>query len=225
MFDNLKNTIDFYIREKTKFSRKNFVEKNKKMLLRADKENEFFLDLFKKYFKQQQKESIKVLDIGSKNFYYIKSMHNFFSSFSNNFQIDGVEIDAYRLYLNFYSRFEAAKFYIKEYDNVNYIPDDLMNINEKYDYITWFLPFLYKKTQSYWGLPNKFFKPKEMLKHAYSLLNPCGEMLVMNQTKDEYDKQISLYEELGYDYLALNEVENNYFECDYPRFLSIVYKK
>ena len=41
MFDDFKNQIDFYIRNKTKFSRKNFIEKDKKLIERNILENKY----------------------------------------------------------------------------------------------------------------------------------------------------------------------------------------
>ena len=39
MFDDLKNSFDFYLRNKIRFSRKNFVEKNKDLIERNKAEN------------------------------------------------------------------------------------------------------------------------------------------------------------------------------------------
>ena len=130
VFENIKNSIDFFIRSKTKFSRKNFVEKDEKLLFRNYLENLYTYDI------------AKILDIGSKNWFYAKGEYSFFKSFVQTPCLDGVEIDAFRLYSNLYSRYESAKFYTKNLKNTNYIAGDLLSISDTYDYIIWFLPFV-----------------------------------------------------------------------------------
>ena len=142
MFEDLKNTFDFIIRNKTKFSRKNFVEKNPELIERNRLENLYTQDILNKYFSKKQKKIIAALDIGCKNWFYAKGEYEFLKSFSDNFKLDGIEIDAYRLYSNFYTRLEVAKYYTKGLENTNYITEDLLNLNNKYDYIIWFLPFV-----------------------------------------------------------------------------------
>ena len=136
MFNDFKNTFDFYIRSRTKFSRKNYQGKIKTA------ESDYVFDILTKYFKIEFQENTSVLDIGSKNWAYVRGEYNFFNQSCNRLLLDGVEIDAYRLYSNLYSRYEVAKFYIKELAGVNYYPDDLLNIKTKYDYIIWLLPFV-----------------------------------------------------------------------------------
>ena len=48
MFTDFKNTIDFFIRNKTKFSRKNFVEKDKNLIERNIRENDYYRDILEK---------------------------------------------------------------------------------------------------------------------------------------------------------------------------------
>ena len=128
MFD-LKNKIDYYLRTLTKFSRKNYSEDSE--LKQAI--NNYTFDVLSKALKPVSQDNLRVLDIGSKNWEYAKGEYNFFKQFCNNLKLDGVEIDAYRLYSNFYSRYEVAKFYIKDLDGAEYYADNLLNINKKYE--------------------------------------------------------------------------------------------
>ena len=114
MFDDLRNNIDFFIRSKTKFSRKNFVEKNPHLIERNFKENLYTKEVLESCFEKQNLSKINVLDIGCKNWFYAKGEHDFFNSFCDEIYLNGIEIDPYRLYSNFYSRYEVAKFYIKD---------------------------------------------------------------------------------------------------------------
>lgn len=209
MFEFLKNEIDFFIRNKTKFSRGNFVEKSSRIIEFVKKENSYIYAVLDKFFKKQNLNKTKILDIGSKNWSYADAQYRFFSSFCDEFYLDGVEVDAYRLYSNFYSRYDAAKFYIKNLKNVNYICGNVLDINKKYNYITWFLPFISEYPLKKWGLPKRFYQPEKLLLHAYDLLDDDGQMLVVNQGEKEALIQKELLEKLKIPYDFLGEIIND----------------
>lgn len=93
MFENIKNNIDFWIRSNTKFSRKNFVETDEKILYRNYLENLYTFDILDKCFVKKIYVNPKILDIGSKNWFYAKGEYCFFDSFCSGFSLDGVEIE------------------------------------------------------------------------------------------------------------------------------------
>lgn len=205
MFD-LKNSIDYYIRSITKFSRKNFSED-----LELTKDiNDYMFDVLSKTFEIPFNENLKVLDIGSKNWEYVRGQHSFFKQHCNSLKLDGVEIDAYRLYSNFYSRYETAKFYIKNLDGANYYPCDVLDIKEKYDYITWFLPFVTKFPLKKWGLPQSKFMPERLLSHVYGLLK--NKMLIVNQGEVEAQIQEELLKKLNIPYKYLGVIKSDTYE-------------
>lgn len=249
MFD-FKNNFDFFLRKKIKISRKNYYEPNesKDELEFSDEEvkletelihkynleyyrnnstiinycqNLYLLSIFDKYFNVSTDNKLSVLDIGSKNWYYAPAEYYYFKKHSEQLSLDGVEIDAYRLYSNFYNRFETAKFHIKNLEGAKYIPDDLMNINKKYDYIIWILPFVLIQPLRYWGLPDKYFQPQELFNHAYSLLNKNGKMLIINQTKEEYEAQQTILN--GLDSFS-KKLDSPFYEYKYQRYITIVEK-
>ena len=224
MFDDFKNQIDFYIRNKTKFSRKNFIEKDKKLIERNILENKYAKDILEKCFQKNKKPNLKILDVGSKNWFYVKGEYEYFAQFSSDFFIDGVELDAYRLYFNFYSRFEVAKYYMRDLKNANYIVGDVLNIKQKYDYIIWFLPFVTINPLKYWGLPKKYFCPEKLLNHCFSLLNNNGQMLIINQGELESNIQKDLLEKLNINYEFLGEIKSEYFEYKNKRFGYLINK-
>ena len=218
MFEFLKNEIDFFIRSKTKFSRKNFVEKSERILKIVEQENDYVYEILDKFFIKNKFNYVKILDIGSKNWSYARGQHSFFSSFCHNFLLDGVEVDAYRLYPNLYSRFEAAKFYTRGLDNTNYICANLLDINQKYDYITWFLPFVSDYPLKKWGLPKRLFCPEKLLAYAYNLLEDDGQMLIINQGEKEYKIQKILLEELHIAYIDLAEIKSKNYPYSQKRY-------
>ena len=223
-FHNLRNIFDFYIRSHVTFSRKNYKEKafnlsevfedeegqnlyeniNHKydisilanLSCRNFLENLYYLNVFDKYFTKRNKDNVSILDIGSKNWNYAGSEYIFFRSFLKEFSLNGIELDAYRMSSNFYTRYEIAKFYIRDMLNTNYIVGDFREHEQKYDYIIWILPFITKYPLVKWGLPLKYYQPENMLLHAYNLLNPNGEMLIINQGEKEFSAQQELNDKL-----------------------------
>ena len=224
MFEDLRNSFDFFIRNNTKFSRKNFVEKDSELIKRNKLENSYTQAVLEKYFSKSRKQKLNVLDIGCKNWFYAKGEHEFFASFCDDFRLDGVEIDAFRLYSNFYNRYEVAKYYTKGLKNTNYIAGNLLDLKDKYDYIIWFLPFVVYEPHKYWGLPKKYFYPEKLLDHAYNLLNPNGEMLIVNQGEKEFETQKEFLKKLNIKYKDLGEIKNDYFEYQNKRFGIVVNK-
>lgn len=224
MFEDLRNTIDFFIRNKTKFSRKNFVENDIKLLERNQKENLYTQDILDQYFEKISKPNIRILDIGSKNWFYVKGEYQFFQAFVDGFQLDGIEIDAYRLYSNFFSRYEVAKFYTKGLENTNYIAGNLLDLENKYDYIVWFLPFVTKDPLVAWGLPLKHFCPQKLLEHAYNLLENNGQMLIVNQGEKEANIQKQLLEELNIPFEYRGAVQSPFFQYQNKRYAFLVKK-
>ena len=214
--DDIRNKFDFFLRSRLTFSRKNYQEFGtydekylnetfekynlsilKDLNERNIKENLYFLNIFDKYLDKTKREKIPVLDIGSKNWNYVKSEYLFAKSLSDNIVLNGIELDGYRLNSKFYTRYEISKFYTKDLENTNYIVGDFLEHNFKYDLIIWILPFITEYPLQRWGLPLKYFKPEEMLYHAYNLLNEKGELLIINQGEEEYKIQQELNKKLS----------------------------
>lgn len=247
-FDDLRNRFDFFLRSRLTFSRHNYSEgvnnkaseneielfddqlKKYNLSLLKDLsqrnigENLYFLNIFDKYLTKKQSSKTSLLDIGSKNWNYVKSEYLFVSSLCSEPNLNGIEIDAYRLNTKFYSRFEIAKFYTKDLKNTNYIAGDFMEHNESYDYIIWILPFITEYPLQRWGLPLKYFKPKEMLNHACELLNDSGELLIINQGEEEYKIQQDLNAELNLQAEYFGEIEDKFGLFNNKRFVCKIIK-
>lgn len=250
---NFKNKIDFFIRKNLKFSRKNYFEENEskddilKSLEIAKREaflfekydllnlkynstmqnyleNLYALDLLDEHLNIEFRNEISILDIGCKNCFYARGLYYFFKKYCNKFSFTGIEIDFNRLYSNLFSRYEVAKFHTKDIINAKLIQDDLLKHNEKYDYITWFLPFVFEYPHLKWGLPLKHFSPEKMLSHAYCLLNEGGVIFVINQGIDEYNRQKQLCELLNIPYVDVGEINSIFIEYDFKYYLTLIKK-
>ena len=255
-FSNIKNSFDFFLRNRIIFSRKNYYEKaqnvsdifvddeeenfynrlkdkygdglEKDLNKRNFLENIYFLNIFDKYISLNKSDNITVLDIGSKNWSYVKSEYMYFKSKYENFVLNGIELDAYRLNSNFYTRYEIAKFYTKGLNNTNYIAGDFMAHEQKYDCIIWILPFVTQYPLIKWGLPLKYFQPENMLLHAFNLLKEGGEMLIINQGEKEYEIQQKLIKNLpqidAQEYILFGEIQDKFKLFQNLRFCSKIIK-
>ena len=251
-FYNLKNSFDFFLRRKLKFSLQNYEENSEDLsnlfgeeLKQREndlkkkynfqymsdmtqlnyKENLYMLDILDKYFEITPYENIKAIDIGCKNWNYVRGQYTFFQKYCQNLELKGSEIDAYRLYWNLFSRYEVAKYYKRDLKNTRYLPKDFMRIDEKFDYITWFLPFVREYPHIRWGLPLKYFKPDKMLWHAYFSLKTGGKMFIVNQSEIEYDIQKKLLEACAIPYKEKGEIISDFLPHKYKRFALIVIKR
>lgn len=170
--------------------------------------------------------NIRILDIGSKNWFYARGEYSFFKykSKEKNILLNGIEIDAYRVYTNLHSRYDLAMYNIKELDNTFYIVGDLLEHREKYDFIIWFFPFVTIEPLLNWGLPLDCFKPEKMLLHAYSLLNNGGKMLIVNQDENEYRIQHAMLKNLALNYTPKGDFRNSFLEYEHGRFVTVVKK-
>lgn len=254
--ENLKNNIDFFLRQRFSFSRKNYFEQNedKEGLFEGEIterenflvekydlanlksnstrqnycENLYLVDILDRYLAPNLStvrpfDHSTVLDIGCKNWSYAKGEYAFFKKYCVNLQLDGIEIDTNRVYSNFYSRKEVAKFYTKEI-NANYIEGDFLNHKGEYDFIIWILPFVVENPLVKWGLPLRYFKPEQMLKKAYDSLKEGGSMLIFNQGQVEHEAQIELCKKLQIKYTTFGEVKSDFLPYNIERQLLIVEK-
>ena len=237
----LKNKFDFFIRQKTKISRQNYSPKPEVVsdivpateydmtILRKDitkqncKENLYIWDILDKYLRVYPKEDLRVLDIGSKNWNYARGEYVFFKHYCHHLELTGVELDAYRICWNLFSRREIARYNIKYLPFANYIADDFMNINGIFDYITWFLPFVAEYQHKKWGLPMSYFKPAQMLAHAKECLAEGGLMFIVNQGETEYWLQKQLCDDLGLHYQEIGIIKSEYSFYKLPRYALIVF--
>lgn len=191
---NIYNEIDFFFRRNLSFSKE--IKKD----LPAPETNH--VTEWLNSCISVDKNNIKILDIGAKNWFYVRDLYNFFkyNNFEREIRLDGIEIDAYRVYTDFHTRYDYALYYSKGLKNCRYIAGDFLNHYDKYDYITWFYPFVTELPLLEWGLPLSTFKPLEMLEHAYNSLSPGGTLIIKNLNEKEYNIQEKLFQELNIPY-------------------------
>jgi len=188
--------------------------------------NLLIIELLEKYIKLNKKESIEILDIGSKNWEYLFGQYYFFKNKNEKkeISISGIEIDAYRRYRNLYTRYDYANSFTEKLENSKYIVGDFMEHSGNYDYIICFFPFIIPSPLIHWGLPLSFLKPKEMLKHAHDLLKKDAVLLISNQYVEEYELQSKYLKELKINFERKGEFISEFMDQKRKWFITIVRK-
>lgn len=144
-------------------------------------------------------EPRRVLDIGSRVFAYAGALHYFFLQRDGQSPcLTGIELDGYRRFSDLTTRADHARFHLKPYENSRYLVMDLLDLEEGFDTITWFFPFLTPTPILAWGLPLSHLKPQVLLAHARELLVDRGRLLVVNQSLEEGRIQDQLFADLNW---------------------------
>ncbi len=136
----------------------------------------------------------RVVDVGSKNFYYAPALHAFFQPS----HLAGVELDGFHLYRGLYTNASYADFYIKTLPNSAYHVMNLTAYHEPVDILVWFFPFVFKEDVVSWYLPLNCFEPKTLFQHARQILSEEGVLLMVNTGEEEWTVASDLLHQVGF---------------------------
>ena len=177
-------------------------------------ESLYVLDLCDRYL--EKKPTTRALDIGCKNWAYLPGLATWSGT-----PWDGVEIDGQRRYLNLATRRSYGEAMTQAFPDCRYIADSLTTIDQQYDLITWFLPFVRQVPHQTWGLPNQLFEPEQLLMHTWGLLKPGGQLLIVNQGHEEATIQTALLDQDHITYTTLGVLSSDCspFQCTRLGFL------
>ena len=191
------------------------------------RESLYVLELMDRFFPiLALSETVRSLDVGSKNFAYARGLYHFFRNAGGNIrqvELTGIEVDAYQIYSNLHSRYDYALYHTRSLDRCRFIPGDVLEHQERYDVITWFLPFVTKYPLRKWGLPGSLFKPVDLLKHVYGLLKEGGILLIANKEEKERDIQLDLLRHLRIPFQLPERFEPEWIAYA-PRYVVVIQK-
>lgn len=135
-----------------------------------------------------------LIDVGSKNFYYVAALQSFFKPK----ELTGIEIDAYKLYQNFHTRLSYAQSYIRRYPNTQFLAQNFLDHTGHAQGLTWFLPFVVPYPLIKWTLPMSTFQPQKLFAKAYEILEPNGWLFMVNQGEAEKEQAYRLAQDAGF---------------------------
>lgn len=157
------------------------------------------------------------LDIGAGGWAYLPAL----LSWSGR-PWDGVEIDAHRRYWNLATRRGHADYMCRICPDCRYRPESMLSLHAPYAPITWFLPYVLRDVQRADGLPDRFFEPHQLLRHAWSLLAPGGQLFILNQGAAEAAAQAALCAAQGMPALPCGEINSPFSRFRQRRYAWLV---
>jgi SAM-dependent methyltransferase len=166
---------------------------------------------------------IQALDVGAKNWRYSGALAAWLSAHGLEARVDGVELDAYRVYSNLRTRMSYARHYCEAFSSeaieLRYHAGDIQDWIKPADLITWLFPFVSPAPHRAWGLPLKHFDPQPLFAHVERLLVPGGRLVMFNQGDWEFEAAKSLFQSLRLRYQEV--VEGSLHASDQPIFLTL----
>lgn len=147
---------------------------------------------------------LRAIDVGSQDFRYAFGLARWLGRFARAVELTGIELEGHHVYADLHSRREHAEAFAREVDGatVQYIVADFTKFEGakagEVDVISFFFPFVLEYALVRWGLPRRFFDPRTLFAHAFSLLRPGGTVVVMNHTAAERERQVELLEACGF---------------------------
>jgi hypothetical protein len=192
------------------------------------RENLFYLELIERALETTAHtlpSPIKAADIGVSHWFYVQALHALLTRWRNPkgrvVSLDGYETDAYRVYNDFYSRYDHALAHIRQLENVNYIPEPFQLQHRMYDFISILFPFVFLKDHARWGLPKHLFEPERLIKAAWSSLKQDGVLIIVNQGAEENQAQQEILHTLDIQPLTTFKHDSLMFKYQIPRYVLI----
>jgi hypothetical protein len=189
-------------------------------------ENVFYLHMLDSTFARfdiNLPPMLKSADIGPSHWFYVKALHSFLTwnktDHPRMVHLDGYEVDAYRIYTDFHSRYDHALSHIGNLPDVHFIPTKFSEHTAFYDVITLFFPFIFKKDLIEWGLPQQLHQPEDIVKSAWNSLKPGGILIVVNQGEDEHHAQKLVFSSLSVPVTVSFHMDPLLFQYDLDRYI------
>jgi hypothetical protein len=135
-------------------------------------------------------DAVMAADIGPSHWFYVQALYALLKWWNcpsgRSITLEGYEVDAYRVYTDFYSRYDHAQAHMRGLSGVTYIPQGFTRQENRFHLITMLFPFVFERDHLEWGLPTSIFHPDRLLEEAWQSLLPGGILIIVNQGEDEH---------------------------------------
>jgi SAM-dependent methyltransferase len=173
-------------------------------------------------------DRVTALDAGPSNWFYVQPLlallRHHGAATPREVALDGVEIDAFRIYSNWYSRHDWALAFSQGLEGVRYLAQDVRGYDRPVDVALMLFPFLFPKDHLQWGLPRRALQPAELLRHVAGLVKPGGWLVIANHGAAEREAQHRLLADAGLEIAWWGRHDSALFEPEPERYLTIVAK-
>jgi len=200
---------------------------------RADnyRENLFYLELLERALDcaaAPLPAIVRAADVGCAAWNYVPALHALLRYWhapdGRAVQLRGFEADAYRVYADFYSRYDHALANMRALADLEYVPHAFGAQPHEYDLITLLFPFLFCGDHLRWGLPRPAFLPDALLRSVWASLRPGGLLIIANQGAAEHAQQQRLLAQLPARPLAAFQHQSPLFTYAVARFVTVCAK-
>ncbi len=190
------------------------------------RENLYYLELLERALNSNTvglPSQVVAADIGPSHWFYVQALYALLKWWrcaeGRQVTLTGYEADAYRVYTDFYSRYDHALAHLRGLPGARYLPQRFEAQPATFDLITVLFPFVFARDHLEWGLPRNLFSPSRLLADAWHSLKPGGVLVIVNQGQDEHETQRQMMIESGIQPSTAFRFESLLFQYDLPRFV------
>jgi hypothetical protein len=174
-------------------------------------ENLFYLELLESALQRARatlSPVIQAADIGVSQWFYVQALYGLLKWWQpvtgdalpeegRAVTLSGFEADAYRVYIDLYSRYDYALAHLRDLENAHYVPRRFEPQSAAYQFVTLLFPFLFLSDHLKWGLPRPMFSPQQLLADAWASVAPGGLLIIVNQGEAEQAAQRDMLQAAG----------------------------
>jgi SAM-dependent methyltransferase len=190
------------------------------------RENLYYLEMLERAFDVSGvtlASSVTAADVGAASWFYVRGLYALLRwwqrSSERQVNLTGYEADAFRVFADFYSRFDHAQAHVRGLDGARFLPQRFERQPETFDVVTLLFPFVFKKDHLRWGLPQAMFDPQQLLADTWRSLKRGGVMVIVNQGEDEHQAQREMMLAADVPPLAAFRHDSVLLQYDLPRFV------
>lgn len=133
-------------------------------------------------------DPLRVADIGAKTWHYVRGLEALLRKGyggPREVLLTGLEIDAFRVYRDFHSRWDWATWHRAPCPSARYLAMDALHFNEPQDLVFLLLPIMNVDEHLDWGLPLERYQPEVLFSHARRLAGRDGHVVMLNFAYEE----------------------------------------
>jgi SAM-dependent methyltransferase len=204
---------------------------------RADnyRENLFYLELLESALQRARATLplvVKAADIGVSQWFYVQALFALLQWWQpvdsealpeegREVTLSGFEADAYRVYVDLYSRYDYAQAHLRGLEQAHFVPRRFEPQPGAFQLITLLFPFVFLRDHLKWGLPRPLFAPEALLAEAWASLAPGGLLVIVNQGEAEHAAQRDLLQRAGMPVVAAFCHESLLYRYDLLRYVLV----
>jgi len=189
------------------------------------RENLYYLELLEKLLSSSPHplaNPLKVADIGPSHWFYVQAEQALLRwgdcPDGRQVSLEAFEVDPYRVYADFHSRYDHALVHMEGLSHVVYHPRPFCTQTGAYDLAILLFPFVFAADHLEWGLPGGYFEPDRLLREVWESLKPGGLLWIVNQGEEEHIAEKANLERAGIHRAAAFSFVSNFYQYDLSRW-------